>query len=63
MAAVIDALSQWDALAQREVVAGYQVKLSSTKYMPQTGENTTTGCPSAWREKIAEWCFEVVDHW
>jgi hypothetical protein len=63
MAAVIDALAQWDALAQREVAAGYQVKPSSTKYMSKTGQNTTTGCPSAWREKIAEWCFEVVDHW
>ena len=63
MSAVIDALAQWEALAQREVAAGYQVKPSSTKYTPQTGQNTTTGCPSAWRQKIAEWCFEVVDHW
>ena len=20
-------------------------------------------CPSVWREKICEWCYQVIDHW
>jgi hypothetical protein len=71
MTAVFDALAQWDALAQREVAAGYQVKPSSPTapaatlglHLPLTGQNATTGCPLAWREKIVEWCYQVVDHW
>ena len=71
MTAVIDALAQWDALAQREVAEGYRVKSSSATssaaslglHLPLTGLNATTGCPIAWREKIVEWCYQVVDHW
>jgi hypothetical protein len=71
-AAVIDALAQWDALAQRETATGYQVKPSSSTssaaslglHLPRTGcQNATTGCPLEWREKIVEWCYQVVDTW
>ena len=67
-AAVIDALAQWDALAEREVAAGYQVKPSSS-----TASASASGlhmpprigvvCALAWREKIVKWCYQVVDHW
>jgi hypothetical protein len=79
MAAVIDeALAQWDALAQREVADGYQVKESSSSAAPPSASDSHPGlnlhrslqnnnaggcCPSAWREKIVEWCYQVVDHW
>lgn len=71
MTAIIDALAQWDALAQREVAEGYRVKPPSASssaaslglHLPLTGMNATTGCPVAWREKIVEWCYQVVDHW
>ncbi|KAK1737948.1 cyclin family protein [Skeletonema marinoi] len=70
MTAVVDALAQWDALAQREVADGYRVKPSVATSsaaslglnLPLTGLNATTGCPLAWREKIVEWCYQVVDH-
>ncbi len=71
MTAIIDSLAQWDALAQREVAEGYRVKAPSATssaaslglHLPVTGMNATTGCPIAWREKIVEWCYQVVDHW
>jgi hypothetical protein len=71
MAAVIEALAQWDALSQREIAEDYQIKEVSTAAsaaatsglrLPMT-PNSTTCCPSAWREKIVEWCYQVVDHW
>jgi len=70
MTAVVDALAQWDALAQREDADGYHVKPSVATSsaaslglnLPLTGLNATTGCPLAWREKIVEWCYQVVDH-
>lgn len=80
MAAVIEeALAQWDALAQREVADGYQVKESSSSAVAPPSaadshpglnlhrslQNNNAGgcCPSAWREKIVEWSYQVVDHW
>ena len=76
MAAIIieEALAQWDVLAQREVADDYQVKESSSAAAAQDShpglnlhrsQNNTAGgcCPSAWREKIVEWCYQVVDHW
>ena len=71
MATVIDVLDQWDALAQREVADSYQIKPSSATsaaaslglQLPQTGASSTGGCPLAWREKVVEWCYQVVDHW
>lgn len=70
MTAIIDSLAQWDALAQREDAEGYRVKPPSATssaaslglHLPLTGMNATTGCPIAWREKIVEWCYQVVDH-
>jgi hypothetical protein len=56
---VIDALAQWDALTQREDATCNQVKKPSST----ASQNTNTGCPTAWREKIADWCYQVVDHW
>eukprot|EP00984_Skeletonema_dohrnii_P035058 scaffold34602_cov129-Skeletonema_dohrnii-CCMP3373.AAC.8 len=55
---VIDALAQWDALTQREDATCNQVKKPSST----ASQNTNTGCPTAWREKIADWCYQVVDH-
>lgn len=71
MSNVIDALAQWDALARREVATHYRVKLASDTSSaaselgmpPQIGHNTNNDCPSLWRDKIVEWCFQVVDHW
>lgn len=76
MTAAIDTLAQWDALAQREAMKDYRIKKPSTAttassaaapplglQLPLTGLNATTGCPIAWREKIVEWCYQVVDHW
>ena len=73
MTAAIDTLAQWDALAQREAMKDYRIKPSTATssssvpplglQLPLTGLNATTGCPIAWREKIVEWCYQVVDHW
>lgn len=70
MTAAIDTLAQWDALAQREAAKDYRVMPSCATssaaplglQLPLTGLNATTGCPIAWREKIVEWCYQVVDH-
>jgi hypothetical protein len=31
--------------------------------MEEDEDNNMCPCPLAWREKIVEWCFQVVDHW
>ena len=74
-AAVIEALAQWDVLAQRELAEDYQIKepppnpQAAADSSPSSSSSglhqlpATRCCPSAWREKIVEWCYQVVDHW
>ena len=48
------ALDQWNSLVEREENDAYQIIRQG---------NNDSACPAAWREKICEWCFQVVDHW
>ncbi len=50
------AIEQWHALAQRK--DAYEL------LQPQSCDREERRrCPSAWREKICEWCYQVIDHW
>lgn len=59
------AIDQWNALVGRE--EAYKVRPqqpSSPSRRQADGQPSPThhSCPPAWREKICEWCFQVVDH-
>mmetsp|Transcript_24482 Transcript_24482/g.51279 ORF Transcript_24482/g.51279 Transcript_24482/m.51279 type:complete len:279 (+) Transcript_24482:363-1199(+) len=59
-----EALEQWDALVEREDA----YKLQQPPSLPlerqdgQTVEAREHACPPVWREKICEWCYQVIDH-
>ncbi len=42
------------ALSSRTVAVDMMEDEDDASYLP---------CPSAWREKIVEWSFQVIDHW
>lgn len=48
------ALDQWNSLVEREENDACQIIRQ---------ENNGSACPAAWRDKICEWCFQIVDHW
>ena len=67
-------LAEWTALVHRERMMAYQMSpVGAKQALPGTSPASaavdinknefTLPCPSAWREKIVEWCFQVVDHW
>ena len=72
-------LDEWNALVQREsqtayrlteVVEGDRVALSSSPVsvsIDLTGEQDVIiggACTLAlWREKIVEWCYQIIDNW
>lgn len=71
-------LEEWTALVHRERMMAYQMSPAKAKQaLPGTSpasaavdlllegddNDISLPCPSAWREKIVEWCFQVVDHW
>lgn len=70
-------LTEWAALLHRERMGAYHMSPAKAKQalpgtspassavdlMEEDGDNMSLPCPSAWREKIVEWCFQVVDHW
>mmetsp|Transcript_22898 Transcript_22898/g.41084 ORF Transcript_22898/g.41084 Transcript_22898/m.41084 type:complete len:283 (+) Transcript_22898:51-899(+) len=74
---VDEALDQWNALAEREenIANKIQPPSSSEQQEGQEGQthqrhpsiarknkNIIHSCPTVWREKICEWCYQVVDH-
>ncbi|KAL7535812.1 hypothetical protein ACHAXR_006749 [Thalassiosira sp. AJA248-18] len=66
-----EALDQWLALTGREEAYKVQPQPSAERQDEQkrkrddplsTHETLVHSCPPMWREKICEWCFQVVDH-
>jgi len=59
-----EARAQWDALVEREDVYKLQhpPPLSLDRQDGQTAEAREHACPPVWREKICEWCYQVIDH-
>jgi len=59
-----EALEQWDALIEREDAYKLQQPPSSSLEGQdrQPAEAREHACPPVWREKICEWCYQVVDH-
>lgn len=67
-----NALDQWNSLVEREENIAYRVQPSSStdqKDGPPQQEHTLSehndfvhSCPALWREKICEWCYEVIDY-
>ena len=69
--------AEWTALVRRERMVAYHMSPAKAKQvLPGTSPTSSAvdlmeeyddsiylPCPSAWREKIVEWCFQVVDHW
>lgn len=58
------AIDQWNALVAREEEDAYQVRLQPRSPSSPSGDRDSAvhSCPALWREKICEWCFQVVDH-
>ena len=67
-------MEEWTALVHRERLMAYHMwpmkakrALSSrtvaVDFMEDEDDASYLPCPSAWREKIVEWCFQVIDHW
>ena len=67
-------IEEWTALVHRERLMAYHMwpmkakrALSSrtvaVDMMEDEDDASYLPCPSAWREKIVEWCFQVIDHW
>jgi hypothetical protein len=70
-------LAEWTALVHRERMMAYHMSpVKAKRVLPGTSpasaavdhimeddSNISLPCPAAWREKIVEWCFQVVDHW
>jgi len=68
--------AEWTALVHRERMMAYHMSPVKAKralpgtspasaavdLMAEDAGNMSLPCPSAWREKIVEWCFQVVDH-
>jgi len=55
------ALEQWSALVERE--DAYTVPPPSSERRQRDGLLAERhSCPPAWREKICEWCYQVIDH-
>jgi len=46
----------------KQALPGTSPASSAVDLMEEDGDNMSLPCPSAWREKIVEWCFQVVDH-
>ena len=62
------ALDQWNSLVEREENEAYKVQPPSTaspvhSLLADESDALHSACPAAWREKICEWCFYVVDEW
>ena len=70
--------AEWTALVRRERMVAYHMSPAKAKQalpgtsptssavdlmMEEYDDSISLPCPSAWREKIVEWCFQVVDHW
>mmetsp|Transcript_6286 Transcript_6286/g.15628 ORF Transcript_6286/g.15628 Transcript_6286/m.15628 type:complete len:274 (+) Transcript_6286:205-1026(+) len=62
------AVDEWNSLVEREEKVAYQVQPSSSLDGQYRGEHSSSAlangnpCPPLWREKICEWCFQVIDH-
>lgn len=58
------ALDQWNSLVEREEKEAYKVRSPSLEQQQHDGGQLRpiSCCPTVWREKICEWCFQVVDH-
>mmetsp|Transcript_18880 Transcript_18880/g.40475 ORF Transcript_18880/g.40475 Transcript_18880/m.40475 type:complete len:285 (+) Transcript_18880:175-1029(+) len=66
------ALDQWNCLVEQEGKNSYRILPSSSVdqkdglqqhgLSPLAHEHAIDSCPASWREKICEWCYEVVDH-
>lgn len=69
-----EALDQWNCLAEQEKNEAYRIHPASSKAKDGPAEQELTSashdhkhvvnhsCPTLWREKICEWCYQVVDH-
>lgn len=53
---LIQAVDEWNALVERE--DAYSLPTTA-----EEGGDRAAACHAAWRAKMCEWCFEVVDYW
>ena len=76
MCTILDqAVEEWNSLVERQECLAYKVQQPTSvasdrqnRYCRRHSWLTKKkiaipSCPSVWREKICQWCFEVVDHW
>jgi len=64
MLEVIAAIDEWDALLEREKM--YQCNVTNNDNDNDDvslAQSLYHSYPKAWREKICEWNFKVLDHW
>jgi hypothetical protein len=57
------AYHMWPMKTKRVISGGASPASAAADRLEEDGGNTCLPCPSAWREKIVEWCFQVIDHW
>ena len=58
--AVASAIDEFDALVEREKI--YQCAVTNNDNDDVSLAQTLYSCPSAWRQKICEWQYKVIDH-
>jgi len=57
-----EAIDQWKYLVEREENVAYKIQPLPSSGQRGDNMNAVHCCPSVWREKICEWCYQVVDH-